>query len=166
MEECHDNEQYFFDQQTVDAVADLLEPFDRPCVLCAPMVGAELENRGTEVATLDIDDRFRSLRGFRRWDLSRPERLDQRFGVVFCDPPFFNVSLGRLFNALRVLAQYDFVQPVAVSYLARRRKAVLSTFAPFGLQPVAFDLSYRSVKRCEKNDVELFTNFRIGMHHT
>ena len=45
MQERRDREQCFFNQQTVDAVADLLEPFRRPCVLCAPMVGVELEDR-------------------------------------------------------------------------------------------------------------------------
>ncbi len=162
MEEQHNNEQYFFDQPTVDLVADLLEPFERPCVLCAPMVGVELEDRGSDVVTLDIDERFAALRSFRSWNLYRPERLEERFGVVFCDPPFFKASLSQLFRALRVLAHFDFAQPIAVSYLARRGEALLSTFAPFGLQQVAFDLGYRTVKRCEKNDIRLYANFDVG----
>ncbi|MCG8405414.1 MAG: protein-lysine N-methyltransferase [Phycisphaerales bacterium] len=161
MQERHENEQYFFDQKAVDAVADLLEPFERPCVLCAPMVGVELEDRGTDVVMLDIDERFASHRSFRRWDLYRPERLEQRFGVVFCDPPFFNVSLSQLFHALRVLAHFDFGQPIAISYLSRRRNALLSTFAPFGVQETTDRLRYRTVKECRKNEIVLFANFPI-----
>ena len=161
MQERHNQEQYFFDQRTVDAVADLLEPFERPCVLCAPMVGMELESRSTNVVTLDIDERFSTLRSFRKWDIYRPERIDLRFGVVFCDPPFFRVSLSQLFEAVRILAHFDLGQAVAVSYLKRRRHALLSTFAPFGIQPVRFPLGYRTIKECDRNEVELFANFPL-----
>lgn len=161
MKERHDQEQYFFNQQTVDAVADLLEPFERPCVLCAPMVGIELEDRGTDVVTLDIDERFNALRSFRRWDLYRPERIEQRFGVIFVDPPFFGPSLSQLFHALRVLAHFDFTQRIAVSYLVRRRNAVLGTFVPFMLRATGFCPGYRTVKRCERNDIEVFANFEL-----
>ena len=159
MEERHENEQYFFNCRTIDAVADLLEPFERPCVLCAPMVGVELEDRGLDATTLDVDERFASLRGFRRWNIHRPEHLADRFGVIFCDPPFFNVSLDRLFRAVRVLAQYDVNRPVAITYLARRRDALLSTFEPFKLRPLAIDLGYATVRKCRKNDIELYANF-------
>lgn len=162
MDERHENEQYFFTQATAGDFADLLEPFDRPCVLCAPKVGAELEERGVDVVTLDIDERFASLRSFRRWDIYRPERLEHRFGVVFCDPPFFNVSLSQLFRAVRVLAHFDFAQRVAVTYLTRRREALLATLAPFKLQPFPFEIRYLTVQPCSRNRIELFTNFARG----
>jgi hypothetical protein len=162
MQEQLVNEQYFFERQTVDMVADILEPFDRPCVLCAPTVGAELESRGVDVRTLDIDERFQSLRSFHRWDLRRPKWFTSQFGVIFCDPPFFNVTLNRLFRALGVLARFDFTQPLAVSYLARRREALLSAFAPFGLCETDMELHYPSVQKSEKNDIRVFSNFDVG----
>ena len=92
MEERHDNEQYFFDQATADALADLLEPLGRACVLCAPALGIELKERGCDPVILDNDERFNTLRGFRRWDIHRPTRLVERFDVIFCDPPTFSNS--------------------------------------------------------------------------
>ena len=162
MEERHENEQYFFEQDIVDQIADALEPFDSPCVLCAPMVGVELEDRGCSVVTLDIDDRFESLRSFTKWDLYRPQRIEAKFDVIFCDPPFFNASLSQLFKALRMLAHFDFGQKLALSYLKRREDAVLGTFAPFGLKPTGFCPEYQTVQKCDRNDIEVYANFEFA----
>lgn len=159
MEERHENEQYFFTPRTVADVCDALDGFERSCVLCAPMVGGELERRGREVATLDVDERFASLKSFRKWDLYRPERIETKFDVIFCDPPFFNASLSQLFKALRMLAHFDFGQKLALSYLKRREDAVLGTFAPFGLEPTGFCPAYQTVQKCERNDIEVYANF-------
>lgn len=161
MYERHEHEQYFFDQATIDVVAGLLEGFERPGVLCAPLVGTELEDRGLPVTTLDIDERFATLRGFRRWDAARPRRLDVRFDVIFCDPPFFRLSLSQLFRALRMLAGYDFAQPLAVTGLVRRRTALLGTFAPFGLRSSGWRMGYRTVQPGRRNEIELFVNFEL-----
>lgn len=161
MEERHELEQYFFDADTVTRFADLLQA-EKCCVLCAPTLGAELERRGADVTILDVDERFRHLKGFRHWDFYRPERLEKRFDLIFCDPPFFNVSLSQLFDAIRVLSHYDFTQRIVVSYLVRRRHAVMGTFKPFGLRPTGVHPGYRTVKKCERNDIELFANFAIG----
>jgi hypothetical protein len=161
MEERHNREQYFFDQGTADAVANLLERFEHPCLLCAPSVGVELEERGVEVSTLDIDKRFTALRGYRFWDIARPTPLDATFDVIFCDPPFFSYSLSQLFQAIRMLARFDFTQRLIVSYLVRRREAVLATFAPFGLKATDVRLRYRTVKPGAKNDIALFANFDL-----
>lgn len=161
MEDHHYNEQYSFDQRTVDAVADLLESFERPCVLRAPMVAVELEDRDTDVVALDIDERYRSLRDFQHWNLYHPRRLEQRFGVIFCGPAFFKASPCQLFNGLRVLAHSEFAQPLAVSYLTSRGDALLATFAPFGLHSTNMDLGYRAAEDCRKNEIKLFTNFPV-----
>lgn len=160
MQERHDNEQYFFDPPTVQVVADLLAPYARPCVLCAPTVGAELESRGVAVTVLDIDERFAHLHGFRHWDINRPQRFDERFDVIFCDPPFFNVSLSRLLRAIRTLAHFDDGHALAVTYLARRRDAFLSTFGVFSLRETHLPMEYGTVWKCEKNEISLFANFQ------
>lgn len=138
------NKQYSFDQDAAYWFADLLEPFQRPCVLCAPTVGIELEDRGVQVTTLDMDERFASLRSFKKWDVLRPTLLGEEFDIIFCDPPL-SVSLSQLFNAIRLLARFDFAHPVMITYLTRRSDALLSTFAPFKLLETAFRPNYRSM---------------------
>lgn len=161
IEERHEREQYFFDDATIAAVANMLAPMGRVCVLCAPMVGAELERRGCDPVVLDVDERFSGLCGFRRWDIYRPTHLEERFDVMFADPPFFNVSLSQLFTAVRLLARFDISQRLAITYLSRRRDAILGTFAPFQLRPTGFRPTYRTVDTAERNEIELFANFEL-----
>jgi uncharacterized membrane protein YgcG len=164
MLELHDREQYFWDGPTVDRLADFVAGFPNPCCLCTPLLGRELEARGVAVRTLDTDERFADLRGFRRWDVYRPEWLGEEFGLIVCDPPFFRVSLAQLFAALRVLARNDFRQPLLLAYLTRRSAAVQGTFTPFGLTATGFRPGYVTVRRSEHTEIELFGNLGDAAH--
>lgn len=159
LEERHEHEQYFFDDATVDAIADMLQPLGRVCILCAPNVGIELERRGCSPVVLDVDKRFSGLLGFREWDITRPTFVAEKFDVIFADPPFFNVSLSQLFAAVRMLSHHDFTQRLVIGYLTRRANAILSTFAPFGLRGTGFRPGYETVDNFERNEIELFANF-------
>lgn len=92
------------------------------------------------------------------FDLYRPHWLGQDFDVVVCDPPFFNVSLSQLFNAVRVVARNDFDQALLLCYLRRRESAVVGTFARFGLQATGYFPTYQTVQKTERNEVEFFGN--------
>lgn len=158
MEELHKNEQYFFDEATLDELVEFLGGFSSVCCLCAPLLGERLEAAGASVAVLDVDDRFRHLAGFEHWDLFRPRWLGRAFDVIVCDPPFFNASLSRLFAALRTLSRNDFAQPLLVSYLKRRESAILGTFAEFGLAGTGYEPGYRTVQEREANRIEFYSN--------
>ncbi|MEO0475629.1 MAG: hypothetical protein AAF085_06625 [Planctomycetota bacterium] len=162
MHENHANEQYFFDAPTLDRLRDVVARFEDPCILCAPMLGRSLHEHGQPAAVLDIDDRFADLPGYQRWDVYRPEPVEQAFGLILCDPPFFNVSLSELFRAIRLLAKFDLTTPIAIGYLARRERALLGTFAPFNLQASTFRLGYQTVQdQTGRNDIRLYTNFEL-----
>lgn len=157
--ERRDSEQYFFDSETADALADFLEPLGCACLLCAPTVGVELEDRGCAPVILDLNERFSGLRGFRHWDIARPTRLPERFGIIFSDPPFFTVSLSQLFAAVKTLAHFDFEQRVAITYLVRREAAFLAVFAPFRMKRTTIRPTYATVETMGRNEIALFTNF-------
>lgn len=159
LDERHEHEQYFFTDDTVREICDMLEGFEHPCVLCAPMVGAELARRGRRVRVLDIDARFSSVTGFVHWDIYRPQFPEERYDVVFCDPPFFRVSLSQLFFAIRLLARHDSNVPIAVTHLSRRMHAVMGTFAPFNLVPTGYRPRYVTVENMDRNSIEVFANF-------
>ena len=158
MYEKHENEQYFFDEATLDHLGNFLGQWSAPCCLCAPSLGKHLAERGVNVAILDIDKRFSATKGFRYFDIFRPEWLGTDFDLIFCDPPFFNVSLSQLFAAIRMLSQNNFEQTVLVSYLARRSKAITNTFASFKLQGTDYFPKYQTVRDTEKNRIEVFSN--------
>ncbi|KAB2911210.1 MAG: hypothetical protein F9K29_23055 [Hyphomicrobiaceae bacterium] len=158
MDELHENEQYFFDAPTLDRLARFLAGLERPCCLCAPLLGQHLARRGADVRILDIDERFAGTPGFRRYDVYRPEWLSERYGLILCDPPFFKVSLSQLFAAIRVLSHHAFDQPLMIGYLQRRASALLGTFAPFALRPTGFSPTYLTITETERTAVEFFAN--------
>lgn len=158
MYELHENEQYFFDQATLDHLTRFLTAWPSPCCLCAPMLGKRLVDQGVEVTILDIDERFAAVPGFRRYDIYRPEWLGNGFGIILCDPPFYNVSLSQLFTAIRILSCYRLDQPLLISYLQRRSAAIVGAFRPFGLQPTGYIAHYQTVQASERNVIEFFSN--------
>ena len=158
MYELHENEQYFFDEPTLEHLSRFLSRWESPCCICAPLLGQRLREKGVDVRILDIDSRFERVPGFQYFDLQRPEWLGEVYGVIVCDPPFYNVSLSRLFAALRTLSRNDFAQPLLVSYLRRRSAAVLGTFQPFGLEPTGYLPGYQTVEPVERNEIEFFSN--------
>ncbi len=160
MDERHANEQYFFDKSTLSHLTTFLSQWDSPCCLCAPLLGQALTEAGQNVAVLDIDERFESLPGYRRFDIARPEWLGEAFDIIVCDPTFFNLSLSQLFAAVRMISRNDFRQPLLISYLARRSSAITGTFDPFGLKPTGWFPSYQTVQKCERNDIEFFGNLK------
>ncbi len=159
MLEQHTIEQYFWDQITIHAVADVAARWENPCCLCAPMVGRELQNRGVRARVLDIDERFSDLAGFAKYDVYRPAYLGEEFGVIVCDPPFWIVSLSQLFSAIRLLSRHDYTQKIAICYPQRRSANLMGTFARFGLQPTGFLPKYVTVQDSERNQIEFFSNF-------
>ena len=164
MEERHEREQYFFTAETTDALVRFLEPYRSVCCLCAPTLGAALAEAGRRARVLDVDDRFADVPGFRRFDLHRPEWLGEEYDLVVADPPFFTVSLSRLFAAVRVLARNDFAQPLLLTYLTRRGPNLTGTFAKFALEPVDAWPRYRTVKSAAKNDIRVFGNLPATEH--
>jgi hypothetical protein len=164
MYELHENEQYFFDRPTIAHLADFLSAYDNPCCICCPLLGRELAERGVAVRILDIDERFANLPGFRRYDLYRPEWLGEEFGIIVCDPPFYNVSLSQLFAAIRMLSRNLYTQPMLVGYLVRRQSSILGTFSRFNLQPTGYRPQYLTVQKSERNEIEFYGNLGEEQH--
>lgn len=158
MYELHENEQYFFDEPTLETLAAWVQTFFNPCCLCVPLLGRKLIERGVPVTILDVDERFSDLPGFRRYDLYRPAWLGEEFGLIICDPPFWKVSLAQLFTAIRTLSRNDYTQPLFISYLRRRQSNLLGTFARFNLAPTGYCPGYQTVRKEEKNEIEFFGN--------
>jgi len=65
-------EQFFFNEESLLRLAEVVSDFSQPCLLCAPTLGAELESRGRQCRILDIDMRFSGLKGFKFFDIHRP----------------------------------------------------------------------------------------------
>ncbi len=169
MDENHHREQYFFDAATLASLARLITPYKNPCLLCAPMLARTLQqdqgrgDRGKRrvFRLLDTDDRFADLPGFVHWDLMRPTAMSETYDLIFCDPPFFNVPLSRVFTALRLLAKFDYRQRVMIAYLTRREGALLGTLARFNLEATGIFPGYQTVDTSEKTEIQIYANFDV-----
>jgi Probable N6-adenine methyltransferase len=162
--EDHQREQYFFDPPTLDHLADFVAGYVNPACVCAPMLGRALADRGVDVAVLDIDTRFADLPRFREFNVGRPVPTGESYGLIVCDPPFFTVSLSTLFGALRMLAGYDFEQPLLIGYLARRAAALTGTFHRFGLVDTGYEPGYLTVQPVERNRIRFYGNLGANAH--
>ena len=79
IEEKHENEQYFFTEETAEFMVQTAMKFNKICCICCPSVGKRLEEKGADVTILDIDKRFSNLSGFKYWDIKQPEYLAEEF---------------------------------------------------------------------------------------
>jgi hypothetical protein len=159
MRERQEIEQYFFSRETLDHLARFAMRFPNPCCLCTPSLGAELEGRGVErVTTLDIDERFAHLRGFRRYDVLSPEPLDDRFGVIICDPPFLSLTPQRLYEVARLLSHGDHSQPLVINYWVSRARQLREAFTPFGLEATGYSPQYTHIQNSGRNAMQLYSN--------
>jgi hypothetical protein len=158
MRERQEIEQYFFDRVTLDHLARLAARFPNPCCLCTPSLGAELESRDVEAVTLDIDERFAHLRGFRRYDVLKPEALDDRFGIILCDPPFLSITMPQLCDVMRLLSHGDYHRPIIVNYWVSKSRDITSAFASFGLKPTGYRPTYTSIQNTGRNAMQLYSN--------
>ncbi len=163
MRERQEIEQYFFSEETLNDLANLAMRFSNPLCLCAPSLGAELERRGVEATTLDLDDRFTHLRGFHPYDLSNPQPVDERFGVIICDPPFLTISLRQLFEAICVLSHNSYTQPLIVNYLHSRGPQLMRQFAHFGLRATGYAPRYGTIQNVGKNRMEMYANITFAV---
>lgn len=160
MLENHAREQYFWDDETLAHLATVAARFENPACLCAPLLGSELEKRGVFCTTLDLDERFENLKGFRKFDVYRPTWQGADFGAIFCDPPFWIVSLSQLFAAVRLLCRHDFEKPLAICYPTRRGANLCGAFSRFGLRATGYFPGYRTVQTSEeRSKIEFFANF-------
>jgi hypothetical protein len=165
MDELRENEQYFFDEETIVHLANFARVYANPCCLCAPTVGRELERLGFKVRTLDLDDRFKVLEGFLHYNLSCPNWLGEDFGIILFDPPFFNATpVSMLVDAVRMLARYTSGQKLLISWPIRRSKTLLEGFSEFDLVATGYHPGYVTVANNGKNAIEFYGNLEEGEH--
>ena len=76
--------------------------------MCNPSLARAWEREvGTEYVLLDCDMRFKSMDGFKAFDLRRPVQVRFAYDVVFVDPPFANVTPAEVKRAVDLIAATD-----------------------------------------------------------
>ena len=160
-------EQYFFTENTLESITSAFEYIEENEIicLCTPMVADYFYSRkGKNVLLLDCDERFSYLPKFHQFDLVDPvlefEWSSPR--VLIVDPPFFNVNLVYLKNSVDVLTKKDFKTCIAIAFVIREEKSLLSIFKEYNLKLTKLKLEYADVDATKWDNYGLYSNFEMG----
>lgn len=159
VEENHNLEQFFYDDATTKRLLTIARRYERPVFMCNPSLAAAWEREvGTEYVLLDCDVRFKKLlKGFKAFNLRGPFfllRFD--YDVVFCDPPFANVSPAQVKTAIDMIAgtEKQKAADVYLAYNSDREEALLESFTHLARMGRA--LGYKSVKEGMQEKIHLY----------
>ncbi len=159
-QERHDPESPRYARQALETAADIIECFDRPCLLENPALALILETRGRDIVSLGVRDHAHAVRGFKMWDVRRPAYITRAFDVVLCDAMDPTLSLRELRQAVRVLTHFKPRTPLMVACPASRKDAFLRVFADFELEPTGFRASLENPESMN-GEVEFYANFDL-----
>jgi 16S rRNA G966 N2-methylase RsmD len=157
--ENHNLEQFFYDDATTKRLLTIARQYERPVFMCNPSLAAAWEREvGTDYVLLDCDMRFKKLlKGFKAFNLRGPFfllRFD--YDVVFCDPPFANVSPAQVKTAIDMIAgtEKQKAADVYLAYNSDREETLLESFADLARMGRA--LGYKSVKEGMQEKIHLY----------
>ena len=156
----YEHSQYFFTSQCVDYLVDKLDYFNTPCCVGTPRLAKGWFDRGREVRLLDIDKRFSFLPGYKYFDITKPEVLNEKFDVIIMDPTF-KWGEHPLLNTIKVLSQNDHSQKVLLFYMSTHAKSILKTFKEFNLKPTRYYPKYSNLRGEGKKFIMCYSNFEF-----
>ena len=150
-------EQFFYDDETTTRLLRVAKGYAKPVFMCNPSLARAWEREvGTEYLLLDCDMRFKSMGGFKAFDLRRPVQVRFAYDVVFVDPPFANVTPAEVKRAVDLIAATDEQRgaDVYVAYNSDREDILLESFT--GLARTGRALGYQSVKDEMQQKIHLY----------
>jgi hypothetical protein len=146
--------QIFFTAETARKLAEALDGYANPCCLCTPRLAHEWQRRGRSVRLLDWDPRFESVGRFHRFDVLHPQPVGEEFDVVMADTRFFSAPL--LARAVRTLISPRSEAGLYMTFPVKREAELLSAFADFELQPLAFPIRWCNVRPAFQGQFRLY----------
>ena len=122
-----------------------------------PSIAEYLQARDHPHCLLDRDVRLAHLPSWQRWDLLQPDVLFEDFDAIFCDPPFANVTIPELAQAISLLAAGSLGEPrLYIVHLLDREAELLKAFPAMDLCRHPGPLGYRTVKRSTQQRIHLY----------
>lgn len=160
--ERHDLEQYFWTESTVDRLKKALFHFyEECCCLTTPTLAHSWHLEGREEYLFDIDRRFEYLPKFRYFNLITPENVEETFEVIIFDPPFFYISMEKMYEAVCKIVKDNFKTKILIGFLKREERELMRYFGVFGIKPTNFLLEYATVKPNKWKNYCLYSNIDL-----
>ena len=159
-------EQYFFTDKILEQITTTFRYINNIVCICAPSVAdAFWRFQKKEVYCIDIDDRFNYLPKFIHCDITKDEvKLHENFipDLIIIDPPFFGLKMIDLFNFVEKITKQNKKTKIAIGYIIREEKTLLTCFKEYNLQMTKFKMEYRTVDQTKWNNYAMYTNFEDG----
>ncbi len=156
MKEHKKFEQFFFEGETKDRLFKMVKHFKEPLFLCTPTLAELAQREGMNYLLLDHDQRFRSLKGYRYFDLFKPHFIEDSFDAIFCDPPFSNISIPLFYKAIQTINGFQMTENLFICYISSNQKTLLDAFSDYHLARYPGSLRYKSVKRQTQEKIFMF----------
>ena len=165
-EKKKEQEQYFFTDKVLEQITTSFQYFENIVCICAPTVAdAFWRLLKKDVYCIDIDDRFNYLHKFIHCNITKDEIKfpnDFKPDLIIIDPPFFGLNLKDLLNFVNKISKNDNKIKLAIGYLIREEKNLLTTFKDYNLQMTKFNIEYRTVDQTKWKNYGMYTNFECG----
>lgn len=165
--ELREYEQYFFTENVLVQLTDSLQYERNILCLCTPAVAdAFWRLKQKSVLCLDIDDRFNYLPNFKHCDITKINELpiedDYVPDLIIVDPPFFKMKLVDLYNCIEKITKGNKTTKIALAFVRREEKALLSIFKSYNLKITKFNLEYENVEKGKWMNYGIYANFECG----
>ena len=165
-EKKKEQEQYFFTDKVLEQITTSFQYFENIVCICAPTVAdAFWRLLKKDVYCIDIDERFNYLPKFIHCNITKDEIKfpdDFKPDLIIIDPPFFGLNLKDLLNFVNKVSKNDNKLKLAIGYLIREEKNLLTTFKDYNLQMTKFNIEYRTVDQTKWKNYGMYTNFECG----
>lgn len=157
--ELREWEQYFFTENVLRDLVNVLEYEKNIICLCTPAVADSFLTLKNKIVTcLDLDERFSYLPGYIKYNVLDPKELDITPDLIIVDPPFFKINLVDLYNCIEILTRKNKQTKIIFAFVIREEKSLLNIFKEYKLQYTKFKLEYRYVDATKWDNYGLYSN--------
>ena len=154
-------EQYFWTSKTVKDLLKACEYITNTCCFTTPSLAHGFYQNGRNEKLLDIDERFKYLPRFEKFDIKNPHLLDEEFNIIVIDPPFFNISTQELFEATNKITNCNYSTNIIIAYLVRFEYALLETFKLYGISETNLTPEYAHIKSNKWRNFKIYSNIDL-----
>ena len=154
-------EQYFWTSKTVKDILNACQYITDTCCFTTPSLAHAFHEEGREEKLLDIDERFKYLPRFEKFDIKNPHSMDESFNIIVIDPPFFNISTKELFDATNIITNNDYSTNIIIAYLKRFEYPLLETFKPYGISETNLMPEYAHIKSNKWRNFKIYSNIDL-----
>ena len=144
--------------QALNRLCRFVARWPKPCCLHSSILADEMVDRGVDVTVLENDDQRVYVRGFLHYDVCRPRPLDQRFGLIICEPIGLTFSMTQFCTAISVLSQQDFRQKILLCCSRRQRSAVQKCLSEFRVRATGFRPRHQLIEGGKPTGDEFYSN--------